>query len=121
MWRLATATMLLLGACRSKAKPVDPPRDSEPPALDSSAPSHRTTLLATPLSAVRIDGATVVAARERAGQGWVLATYFDNAPADPRISMLGPMPDDSELMVASGDVGFLSREHVEGGSRRVLY
>ena len=68
MRRLATATVLLLGACRSKAKPVEPPRDSESPALDSSAtPSHRTTLLATPISAGRIEGATVVAARERGG------------------------------------------------------
>ena len=121
MRRLATVTVLLLGACRSKAKPVDPPRDSQPPVVDSSAPSRPTTLLTAPISAGRIEGATVVAARERGGSGWVLATYFDNAPADPRVSMLEPMPDDSELMVASGDIGLLSREHVEGGSRRILY
>jgi hypothetical protein len=115
------ASVLLLTSCRSKAKPPDPSRDAEMPLADSSPPSPRAALLAPPISAARFQGRTVVAARERAGPGLVLSTYFDTAPADPNVSKLGPMPEDSELLVASGELGLLSRERIDGGSRRVLY
>jgi hypothetical protein len=111
----------LLASCRSKARPVDPPRDSEAPSADSSAPSRAAILFTPPISAARAKGATVVAARDRTGSTWLLSTYFDTAPGEPRVSRLGPLSEDSELLTASGDLGLLSREHVDGGSRRVLY
>jgi hypothetical protein len=79
------------------------------------------TLLAPPVSAIRVKGATVVTARERTGSGWVLARYFDNAPADPSVSRLATLSDAPELVAASGDVGLVSREQTDAGSRRVLY
>jgi hypothetical protein len=126
MRRLGAASILLLASCRPKERPVDPPRDGEAPLVDSSlvdssVTPHATVHFAPPISAARVKGATVVAGRERAGTGWIISTHFDTAPTDPSVSRLGPMPEDSELISASGDLGLLSREHIDGGSRRVLY
>ena len=118
---------LLLASCRNKtlsapsASDGAVPRDAEALLVDSSPLSPPRVFLAPPLSAARVKGATVVAARERGGTGLVLSTYFDTAPADPVISRLGAVPEDSELITAAGDLGLLSREHGDGGSRRLLY
>jgi hypothetical protein len=120
MWRLTAASILVLASCRPKASPPQPLGDSQPPLVESSVPARTTTQLAPPLSAVRVQGATVVAARVRGEQSWALSRYFDTAPTDPEVTTLGPLPDESELVASSADVGLVSRQPLEGSSRRVL-